>query len=521
LPHRRWQGKLTAAAGPMIGRSVGNYQITQLLGAGGMGSVYLAQHIGLGRRAAVKVLHAEHAHNVQMVQRFFNEARAANATGHPGIVEVWDFGNLPSGEPYLMMEFLGGQTLAARMRQGPPLAVAQALDVADQAAAALGAAHAKGIIHRDLKPDNVFLIPDPQRAGRDLVKILDFGIAKLVAPPEAATRAVTRTGALLGTPLYMSPEQCRGTKELDQRSDVYSLGVLLYEMLAGVPPFVSDSWGELVHMHIGVAPPPLRSRNPDLPEALEQVVARTLAKDPEARFSSMAELQHALTGGAPRTLVLAEPVQRVPTLTVSEPPPAGRTTLADAASEIREPAPTRRRPQWMLPAVTGVVVIAAAVSALLIVIGEPADDEEEERPPDPVPAAVAPPPEPAPVPVPVAPARIRVGVVTRPAGARIIRQRDGAALALTPAELSWPTGDGVESLQLELAGHRTATVAVPLDRGSEVNVRLEPEPEPPASAQVAPAKQRRSGARAVARPVPRAPAPPPAPAGKRKEPLKI
>src|SRR6185295_12748800 len=177
--------------------------------------------------------------------------------------------------------------------------------IADQAAEALGAAHAKGIVHRDLKPDNLFLTPDAQEPGRVQVKILDFGIAKLARPSGAFGDVRTRTGTLMGTPQYMSPEQCRDAREVDHRSDIYSLGVVLYEMVSGTPPFSSHSWGELVHMHIGVPPSPFRQGRPEIPERVEQIVLKALQKGPEARFQSMAELRQALAEiPAARTLVL-------------------------------------------------------------------------------------------------------------------------------------------------------------------------------------------------------------------------
>jgi eukaryotic-like serine/threonine-protein kinase len=243
----------------VIGQTVGNYRITQLLGEGGMGAVYLAEHPGIGRKAAVKVLHPELTRHTDMAARFFNEARAANAIHHPGIVEVFDFGTLPTGVSYIVMELLQGESLAGRLRKGGPLPMAAALEYATQAAAALGAAHKEGIVHRDLKPDNLYLVPDPRNPGREMIKVLDFGIAKLAGNPDAPGSVKTRTGTIMGTPVYMSPEQCRGTKEVDHRTDIYALGVILYEMLCGAPPFVSEGHGELIHLHISAPPPPPRS----------------------------------------------------------------------------------------------------------------------------------------------------------------------------------------------------------------------------------------------------------------------
>ena len=320
----------------MIGQSIGNYRVTRLLGEGGMGMVYLAEHPTLGRRAAVKVLHPDLVASHEMIERLFNEARAANAIGHPGIVEVSDLGLLPSGTPYIVMEFLEGQSLGARMSGGGGrLSLRATLEIADQAASAVGAAHAKGIVHRDLKPDNLFLTPDPQWPGRERLKVLDFGIAKLAQRPATAADVRTRTGAILGTPRYMSPEQCRDSRDVDHRTDIYSLGVILYEMLAGTPPFVSSSWGEMAHMHIGVKPPDLRELCPDVPQSIERAVARALEKEPDARFQSMAELRQALDG------TLADEKTIPGTLSWSAGTLSG-ATLADApepASTLRFDAP--------------------------------------------------------------------------------------------------------------------------------------------------------------------------------------
>lgn len=280
----------------MIGERVNNYQIVSVLGEGGMGAVYLAEHPFMGRKAAIKVLRKELAEDRSLVERFMNEARAANAIRHPNIIDIMDVGLLPSGIPYLMMEFLEGESLAKWIERQHPTPVADAVDVAAQTASALAAAHQKGIVHRDLKPDNLFLIPERgQAVGR--VKVLDFGIAKLRGEL-SGSGAKTQTGSIMGTPPYMSPEQCRGVDELDHRTDIYALGIILYEMLTGTPPFVSPGWGEVVHMHISKPPPSPRASNPAVSPELEAVILKALAKQPDDRWGSMAEIETALRKAA-------------------------------------------------------------------------------------------------------------------------------------------------------------------------------------------------------------------------------
>ena len=195
----------------MIGQSFGNYRAISVLGEGGMGVVYLAEHPEIGRKVAVKVLHADFARDQQVLTRFLNEARAANAIRHPNIIEILDSGVLADRTPYLVMELLEGETLSARIKRVGPMPIGEIFDFSYQAASALSAAHAKGIVHRDLKPDNLFVVPDPHDETRERLKVLDFGIAKL-AQQSTADSLKTRTGTLMGTPIYMSPEQCRGIR---------------------------------------------------------------------------------------------------------------------------------------------------------------------------------------------------------------------------------------------------------------------------------------------------------------------
>ena len=300
----------------MIGQQFGNYRVLSLLGEGGMGAVYLAEHPGIGRRVAVKVLHKQFSGDEQLLGRLLNEARAANAIRHPNIIEILDSGMREDGVPYLVMELLEGETLGQRIRRVGRLPIADALAFVLQTASALGAAHKKGIVHRDLKPDNLFIVPvGGDESGRvdaeaptERIKVLDFGIAKLQMP-QPGDSVKTRTGTLMGTPVYMSPEQCRGTKTVDHRSDVYSLGIIFYEMLVGQPPFVSDGFGELVNMHLNVPPPSPRASRPELSEQLDAIILKMLAKNPEDRYPDMAALTSAirLAAGPPFSVHRSSP----------------------------------------------------------------------------------------------------------------------------------------------------------------------------------------------------------------------
>jgi eukaryotic-like serine/threonine-protein kinase len=474
----------------MINQTVGNYRILKLLGEGGMGAVYLAEHPGIGRKAAVKVLHPGMAQNEEVVTRFFNEARAANAVKHPGIVEIFDFGTLPTGATYIIMEFLEGESLAARIRRSGRIRIGDAVEFAYQTAAVLGAAHEKGIVHRDLKPDNLFLIPDTHTPGREMVKVLDFGIAKLNAGAGGSGSVKTRTGTVMGTPLYMSPEQCRGNKEVDHRTDIYALGIILYEMLCGDPPFVSEGHGELIHMHIGTPPAPPRTHNPGIPQDLERVVLKALAKDPGQRFATMGDVQQALRGAQARTVSApqVDPVAPTPRAPRSDPP---QTTFTAAASMIENQITQRRRSKWAAPAIGLVVAAAIVVGGVYLTggkqTGAPGSGASSTAAPESAslgttsPATTTPatapgaPPAPAEAAKPAAPgstAMIMIGITSDPPGARVVREKDGADLGITPFKDSWPVKDGAEKLRIELDGYRHEPLVVPLDRSADLAFTL-------------------------------------------------
>jgi serine/threonine protein kinase len=274
-----------------IGQTVGNYRVLEKIAEGGRGNVYLAEHPVIGRKAALKVIHPQHARNVDIVTRFVNEASALSRIRHEHIVEVTDFGRTPEGDFYFIMEYLEGRSLADAIVAEAPFAPARALELAAQIADALVASHAQGVIHRDLKPENVFLVTHGKEP--DFAKVLDFGLAKLIHDNDGAAPQ-TRAGLVMGTPYYMAPEQCVGARELDGRADVYALGVVLFEMLTGKLPFGGDSDDEVLMKQVTLPPPAVRSLVSDVPAALDAIVRRALAKAPADRFPSMAAFGEAL-----------------------------------------------------------------------------------------------------------------------------------------------------------------------------------------------------------------------------------
>jgi serine/threonine-protein kinase len=295
---------MSERSGPdgLIGQPVGNYRIVARLGQGGMGVVYLAEHDILGRQAAVKVLRPELSGGADLVKRFFQEARATAQLRHPAFVEVFDSGTLPDGRAYLVMEYLAGESLAAYLDRVPRLAWRQAVALGREIARAMDVAHRHGIIHRDLKPDNIFLCrlsSEGSQEPRRAVKILDFGIAKLTTPDGADAGSHTRTGLVLGTPLYMSPEQCRGRGGVDYRADVYALGCVLHDVLTGDPPFPLEGSGEVISAHLSLPPPRLSALGVDAPAALEDLLQAMLAKRPDDRPADMQAVVRALALIAP------------------------------------------------------------------------------------------------------------------------------------------------------------------------------------------------------------------------------
>jgi tRNA A-37 threonylcarbamoyl transferase component Bud32 len=372
---------------PLVGAVLADrYQIVRRIGEGGMGAVYEARHTVIGKRVAVKVLLEKFLAKSDFVARLLQEARLASSIGHEHIVDVTDFGTTTDGRSFVVMEFLDGESLAELAMREAPLPIERSLGIARQVASALGAAHAKGIFHRDVKPENIYLI---KRGDADFVKVVDFGISKAVKPggdEGGEGYRLTHTGLLLGTPLYMSPEQARGEEDLDHRVDIWALGVLLYECLTGEVPFRANNYLGIISQVLTHDPTPPSKLRPELgiSGAVEAVVMRAMEKDRTRRYATMAELERDLE----RLLAGDQNVGLIP----------------NAAAAAGKAATAPRR--WPLLAAGAAVLVAIPIYLAWPSSPPPAavTPAPAVQPAAPPPAAIAAPPAPvAPPPAAVAP----------------------------------------------------------------------------------------------------------------------
>ena len=377
---------------PLIGRTLaGKYKIEELIKTGGMGSVYRGKHVLMDKTVAIKVLRPALAGDDTVVARFSREAKAASKISHPHAVSVTDFGEAENGVVFLVMEYLDGRTLKEVIVSEGRLSLDRTVNIVRQVAGALDAAHAQGVIHRDLKSENIMLV---QHDGDEWAKVLDFGIAKICQPHGAVESEITHANLVVGTPQYMSPEQCSQSGALDARSDVYSLGIILYEMLTGRVPFAGESATVIMMKHVQDPAPSVLSSRPELPRTVEGVIQKALAKQPTDRYQSAGELSSDLIKAASvesasdpalAALAVAQTVPNAPAVGTLE--DADEVTVVRPRPEVT-PLPGNVQPRpvltadrfnpWrvMLPAAIVLIAVFAVVFLLTRSSSSPVDQTQ-------------------------------------------------------------------------------------------------------------------------------------------------
>jgi serine/threonine-protein kinase len=347
----------------------GKYRVDRVLGAGGMGMVVSATHLHLEERVAIKFLLPEALQVPEAVARFGREARAAVKIRGEHVARVIDVGSFENGAPYMVMEHLDGRDLAAVLVERGPLAPSDAVDAVLQACEALAEAHALGIVHRDLKPANLFLTRRPD--GTPSVKVLDFGISK-VTNASASDNSMTKTSAVMGSPLYMSPEQMTASRNVDARTDIWAIGVVLYELLTARAPFLADSLPEICGLILTAAPPAIRDRSPGTPDGLQSAVLRCLEKDRARRFQSVAELAQALAPfGSRATSRSLERISRIlggDSATYDAPASSAYPAAINAGTQSNwgQTRPPRSNTLPLMAAAAATVVLLGGLAGLLV-----------------------------------------------------------------------------------------------------------------------------------------------------------
>jgi len=459
----------------LIGQTVGNYHITDVVGAGAMGQVFLGEHPQIGRKVAVKVLNFQLSSNSDMSTRFLSEARAVNRIDHPNIVQVFDFGTLPDGRLYLVMEFLKGRDLGSYMDEKRRLSLRETLEILEQLASGLDAAHEAGIVHRDLKPDNIFLVEGKNGLQ---VKIVDFGVAKLLEP-DLHSGERTATGLIMGTPAYMSPEQATGdVNNIGPASDLYALGIIVYRMLSARLPIEGDFVPQILLKHISEPPTPISKFLPDFPLAVWEVLARTLAKAPADRPKTAREFFEVFSFAVDRmaTSRTMTPFESTEGITLDPLPPHARPRAVVA----------HRRGFVAAAAVAGVLVAGVLLWALFFHDGG-ASDGPEKSAADPGPMAPADAPAPMdPPPGPPAdrpqPAQVHKLVINADAPeipVQVSIDRKKPVAGTTPFEVFAPTGASVR-ITSEHPRYRGVIREVIVTVDLEINLEAV-NPEPPAT----------------------------------------
>ena len=473
---------------PLLGRVCGSYRVMRLLGSGGMGAVYLGQHPVIGSKVAIKFLHPRFSNDRRAVSRFFNEAKAVNVVGHDNIVHVVDLATTDDGLHYLVMEYLEGEPLDGKIRRQGVLPPVELAAIAIQCCEALHVAHTVGIIHRDLKPENVFLVT--HGGQKDFVKLVDFGIAKLNDPVPGVMR--TGAGMVMGTPAYMSPEQALG-ETVDSRTDIYSLGIILFEMATGDLPFSDPEIARVMVAQVNQAPPRPRDLNPDVPEALEAVILKALAKHALDRQQTMEELRAAIGAAVGMALPPLPPVPLIHLEATSDElnqatfPGASLATRPGGEGHLTIPphgksaqttmmAPLPAAPRWKVYAWASAALAILVVGALAL-RGGPDQKAAARRPSRQVASA-----EPS-------TAAVTLLVTSSPSGANIVAEwSTGTASGLTPLKLELPP-DTVVRLVWTMHGFVAGFQELIADRSRALMLDLRPLPRGPAASRKRPVSE--------------------------------
>jgi serine/threonine protein kinase len=468
-----------APVDPYVGTTFdGRYKIESVLGEGGMGIVYLARHKVIDKKVAIKVLRADMAREKEITDRFLQEAKAASSIGNPHIIDISDFGHLPDGSTYFVMEWLDGKPLSKALEETKPLPVARLANVARQIAEALASAHQRSIVHRDLKPDNIFLIK--RGSEPDFVKILDFGIAKV----SSGTSKLTRAGSVFGTPHYMSPEQAAGAP-VDSRTDIYALGVILYEMASGRVPFDADNFMGILTQHMYKSPVPIRALVPahDVPPGLEAIILKALSKKPEQRYQTMEELSQDID-----KLVRGAIPDAVPDMISRS---GGFNVPADFFTERGMPAPVPATPaghtsrkRWGVYA--GVAGVTAAVMIVVGIFAKSSSSTASDAHKATIaPTAVGPAPKPADPPPAATPTPAPVEVkhvlfASEPLDSHVFQ--NGQDLGAPPLTVDIPIGQKVQ-VEVRRDGFKSQTLTLdgiqPKMKVKLEKVAAAPRPAPP------------------------------------------
>ena len=455
-------GEMLEIANPEAGVAIGGrYRLEKLLGEGGMGVVYCAEHISLGKKVALKFLRGQMADDPVVLKRFQREARAAGSIDHPGIVAVTDFGEDGEHGCYYAMEYVPGHSLATILAEQGPFTPLEAARIGSELADTLFLAHQHGIIHRDLKPENIIMASRPGRPMQP--KILDFGIAAFAADEDGAR--LTRTGSVFGTPAYMSPEQAMGQR-VDERSDIYALGVVLYELVAGRPPFVGDDMLSTLEMVRSAPPEPPSRIQPGLAEGMESAILRCLQKSPDDRFQSMAEIRDTLRLGQDVTgeTVLPDVLLEFTGTTTAVPDSTTELTQGEVGQGAGQPGGRR----GLVIGVSAAAVAAAGVAtAMFLVSGGQRSGAVR-------PAAVVGPAS-SPLPGEARPAKGSPAVFARllrsdPDGGEVYE--DARFIGRTPLKVELADGVRTRALEIRLAGHSNTVVQVDRNSNDDLVVRL-------------------------------------------------